>query len=134
MADVLARCESHRHRCADVDREHVFGVVRRSRRVAVTPLRKDRVILRLIPVDRAAMRRKSVLDLVKTEFDALKGNPAVSKQDRDKLDLHFSTIRDVETGMGAMGLPMCNLPAARQSEIMAVNASTVTTSSQRRRS
>jgi len=77
-------------------------------------------------VDRAAMRRKSVLDLVKTEFDALKGNPAVSKQDRDKLDLHFSTIRDVETGMGAMGLPMCNLPAARQSEIMAVNASTVT--------
>lgn len=77
-------------------------------------------------VDRAAMRRKSVLDLVKGEFDALKGNPVVSKQDRDKLDLHFSTIRDVEMGMGAMGLPMCNLPAARQSEIMAINASTVT--------
>ena len=77
-------------------------------------------------VDRAAMRRKSVLDLVKGEFDALKANPVVSKQDRDKLDLHFSTIRDVETGMGAMGLPMCNLPTARQSEIMAVDPSTVT--------
>lgn len=81
-------------------------------------------------VDRAAMRRKSVLDLVKAEFDALKANTAVSKQDRDKLDLHFSTIRDVEIGMGAAGLPACNLPAARAAEIMAINPSTITLDSQ----
>ncbi|MEO8213535.1 MAG: DUF1552 domain-containing protein [Myxococcales bacterium] len=81
-------------------------------------------------VDRAAMRRKSVLDLVKGEFDALKANPAVSKPDRDKLELHFSSIRDVEVGMGTVGLPACNLPAARASEIMAINPATVTRDSE----
>jgi hypothetical protein len=77
-------------------------------------------------VDRAAMRRKSVLDLVKGEFDALKANAAVSKQDRDKLDMHFTTIRDVETGMGAVGLPACNLPTARAAEIMAIDPKKIT--------
>jgi hypothetical protein len=77
-------------------------------------------------VDKAALRRKSVLDLVKGDFDALKGNAAVSTQDRAKLDLHFSTIRDVEVGMGAAGLVTCNLPAARAAEVMAINPSTVT--------
>jgi hypothetical protein len=81
-------------------------------------------------VDRAALRRKSVLDLVKGEFDALKANTAVSKQDRDKLDLHFSSIRDVEMGMAAAGLPACNLPAARAAEIMAINPANVTLDSQ----
>jgi Protein of unknown function (DUF1552) len=81
-------------------------------------------------VDRAAMRRKSVLDLVKTEFDALKANPAVSQQDRTKLDLHFSTIRDVETTMGAAGLPACSLTTARTAEIMAIDPTTVTLDTQ----
>jgi hypothetical protein len=77
-------------------------------------------------VDRAALRRQSVLDLVKGDFDALKANAAVSKQDRDKLDLHFSTIRDVENSMGTAGLAACNLPAARAQELMAIDPTTVT--------
>ena len=81
-------------------------------------------------LDRAAMRRKSVLDLVKGEFDVLKANGAVSKQDRDKLDLHFTSIRDVEVGMAAVGLPACNLPAARAAEIMAINPANVTLDTQ----
>lgn len=81
-------------------------------------------------VDMAAARRKSVLDLVKGEFDALKANAALSTQDKTKLDLHFSTIRGLETSMGAMGLPACNLPGARMSEIMAVDPKTITQDSQ----
>ena len=77
-------------------------------------------------VDKAAMRRKSVIDLVKREFDALNGNSALSAQDRQKLDMHFSTIRTVETGMTAAGLPACKLPDARTTEIMGVNPQTVT--------
>jgi hypothetical protein len=81
-------------------------------------------------VDKAALRRKSVLDLCKGEFDRLKANAAVSKQDRDKLDLHFTSIRDVETTMTNTGLPACNLPDARKTEIMAVNPMTVTRDSE----
>lgn len=77
-------------------------------------------------VDRAAERRRSVLDLCKTEFDALKANSALSSQDRQKLDLHFSSIRTVETTMGTAGLAGCNLPDARKAEIEAINPQTVT--------
>lgn len=81
-------------------------------------------------VDKAALRRKSVIDLCKREFDALTSNSALSTQDRQKLDLHFSTIRTVETGMTSMGLPACNLPEARRMEIEMVNPSTVTRDSE----
>jgi hypothetical protein len=81
-------------------------------------------------VDKAALRRKSVIDLCKREFDALNANSALSQQDRTKLDLHFSTIRTVESGMTNIGLPACNLPEARKAEIMAINPSTVTRDSE----
>ncbi|HEY8924094.1 MAG TPA: DUF1552 domain-containing protein [Polyangia bacterium] len=81
-------------------------------------------------MDLAAQRRQSVLDVVKGDFDALKANPALSAQDKTKLDMHFSTIRDVEKGSAAMGLPACTLPSARMSELMAVDPKTVTQDSQ----
>ncbi len=81
-------------------------------------------------VDLAAARRKSVLDLVKVDFDALKANPALSAQDRTKLDLHYTSIRDVETTMGAAGLPACGMDATRTSQIMAIDPTTVTLDSQ----
>jgi hypothetical protein len=81
-------------------------------------------------VDRAVTRRKSVLDLVRTDFEALKNHPALSQQDRAKLDLHFSSIRDVEVHMTAAGLPLCNLPDARRSEIEAIDPTTVTLDSE----
>lgn len=52
--------------------------------------------------DQLALRRNSVNDLVKDQIDHLKSRPQLSKADRDRLDLHFTTIRDVETGMQGM--------------------------------
>jgi hypothetical protein len=81
-------------------------------------------------VDLAAQRRQSVLDLVKADFDALKNNTAVSAADRQKLDMHFSSIRQLETTMGAAGLTACKLPDARTTEIMGVDPTKVTTDAQ----
>lgn len=50
-------------------------------------------------------RRQSVLDLVSEQFDDLKRGP-LSKSDKDKLDQHFSFIRDLEQNMSA-GLVSC---------------------------
>lgn len=72
-------------------------------------------------IDYEALRRKSVLDMVKPDFDALKANKVLSKADRDKLDLHFSAIRSVETGLGTAGLVACNLPDALTKEVMGVD-------------
>jgi len=81
-------------------------------------------------VDKAAMRRQSVIDLVKRDFDALKASSALSAQDRQKLDLHFSNIRTVEAAMTTVGLPACSLPDARTAEIMAIDPTTVTRDSE----
>lgn len=50
-----------------------------------------------------AERRKSVNDLVRDQINALKGNPRLSQADRDRLDLHFTSIRDLENTMVEMG-------------------------------
>jgi hypothetical protein len=46
-----------------------------------------------------ATRRKSVNDLVKTEMQELLGNPQLTTTDRNRLDMHFQSIRDLEIGM-----------------------------------
>ncbi len=50
-----------------------------------------------------ALRRKSVNDLVRDQINHLKSQSALSSADRERLDLHFSTIRDVENTMQEMG-------------------------------
>jgi hypothetical protein len=77
-------------------------------------------------VDKAALRRQSVIDLCKTDFDALKSSSALSSADKTKLDMHFSNIRTVEGAMTNTGLPACNLPDARKAEIMAIDPTKVT--------
>ena len=52
---------------------------------------------------RVALRRQSVLDLVKADFDDLARGP-LSSDDKQKLDAHFTTIRSIETTMGDSGL------------------------------
>lgn len=47
--------------------------------------------------------RKSVNDLVRAELTSLLNSPALSKDDRDRLQQHFDGIRDVEVALGAMG-------------------------------
>jgi hypothetical protein len=52
---------------------------------------------------RILQRRQSVLDLVQTQFEDLKRGP-LSADDKQKLDAHFTAIREIETGMGATGI------------------------------
>lgn len=51
-----------------------------------------------------ANKDKSVNDLVRAELNDLKANPALSSADRLRLDQHFQAIRDIEVGMGGMGM------------------------------
>jgi len=51
-----------------------------------------------------AARRRSVNDLVRGEMQELLANPDLSATDRQRLDMHFQAIRDVEVGMA------CTLP------------------------
>ncbi len=48
-------------------------------------------------------RRKSVNDLVHEQIQRLQSNPKLSKADKDRLQLHFDSIRDIEDTMGEMG-------------------------------
>jgi hypothetical protein len=50
-------------------------------------------------LEKLRMQRKSVNDLVREEMQALLARTDLSKADRERLDLHFSAIRDLEVGM-----------------------------------
>ncbi|HKO92014.1 MAG TPA: DUF1552 domain-containing protein [Polyangiaceae bacterium] len=52
---------------------------------------------------RILQKRQSVLDLVQTQFDRLKRLP-LSTNDRQKLDMHFTAVREVEVTVSATGL------------------------------
>lgn len=52
--------------------------------------------------ERLALRRRSVNDLVRDELNALLSLPALSQDDRKRLDLHFTSVRDIEQGMSAL--------------------------------
>src|SRR6185312_9037311 len=81
-------------------------------------------------MDRTALRRRSVLDLVKHDLDALKNSSVIGVSDRAKLDMHLTSIRGLETAMAATGVNMsangCGLAAARQKEIAAIDPKSVT--------
>lgn len=66
------------------------------------------------------LRKKSVLDVVKADFDAL-SQADLSKADREKLELHFQTIRDLENNMNTAGLVACSLDANLEAEIKAID-------------
>jgi Protein of unknown function (DUF1552) len=53
--------------------------------------------------DRLALRRNSVNDLVREELNWLKARPELSQADLQRLDQHFTAIRDLETDMTDMG-------------------------------
>lgn len=75
-------------------------------------------------VQRLTARRQSVLDLVKGDMDGLK-TKRLSVADKAKLDLHLTSIRDLETTMTGNGVQACVLPAARKTEIQGLNPNTV---------
>ena len=53
--------------------------------------------------DRILRQRQSVLDLVRTQFDRLRQLP-LSVTDQQKLDMHFTAVREVEVQVSATGL------------------------------
>lgn len=65
-------------------------------------------------------KRKSVNDLVREQINDLKAKPQLSRADRDRLDLHFTTIRDVENTMVRMGLS-CSETGLDKDAIEAMN-------------
>jgi hypothetical protein len=71
---------------------------------------------------RLMARRQSVLDLVRPEYEALLSKN-LSKADRDKLDMHFTAVRDLENTMG--GTIACNLDPTREAELEGINPDTV---------
>jgi Protein of unknown function (DUF1552) len=71
-----------------------------------------------------ALQRKSVNDLVRGQMQALMGRAVLSKSDKDRLQLHFEAIRDLETTMA------CQLPSTRYGQIAAVNPGTLSSDDQ----
>jgi hypothetical protein len=71
--------------------------------------------------DQLAARRQSVNDLVRDQINDLRSKPQLSKADRDRLDLHFSTIRDVENTMQGMAVS-CSDELLDMSAIEAMNS------------
>lgn len=60
-------------------------------------------------------RRASVNDLVRDQMQALLGRKDLSKSDRERLTLHFDSIRDLEVSMA------CKLPDERVAEMQEVS-------------
>ena len=58
-----------------------------------------------------AARQQSVNDLVRGQMTTLLGRPELSAADKQRLDLHFSSIRDLENSLS------CNFTAEQQAVI-----------------
>ncbi len=81
------------------------------RRAAISDPRQ--VYMGMMGIDEAqfedlAARQKSVNDLVRGQMQTLMARPELSKADRDRLDLHFQSIRDLENSLS------CNFTAEQQ--------------------
>jgi len=88
----------------------------------------------VIPMnDPDALRRGSVLDLVRQEMTALK-NSGLSMADQQKLDMHYTAIRDVELGMTNTGMVACaSLDAQTVSDLGMLNPNTIANDSEYKR-
>ncbi|WP_437305383.1 DUF1552 domain-containing protein [Sorangium sp. So ce388] len=85
--------------------------------IGVTNLEEEALV-------RLTKRRESVLDLVGAEYEGLL-KKKLSKADREKLEMHFQTVRDLEVGMGNAGVIPRELPPERAAEIEGINPDTV---------
>jgi hypothetical protein len=71
--------------------------------------------------DQLAARRNSVNDLIRDQINDLRSSSKLSVADRDRLDLHFTSIRDVENSMQALALS-CSENSIDLSAIEAMNS------------
>jgi hypothetical protein len=72
-------------------------------------------------VDKIAQRRLSVNDLIKSDLTALLSRKDLSKDDRDRLDLHFTSVRELE-----MNSTMVSGPELDQTALMSVDGKAAT--------
>src|SRR5882724_2815979 len=72
-------------------------------------------------VDKIAQRRLSVNDLIKSDLSALLSRKDLSQADRDRLDLHFTSVRELE-----MNSTMVSGPALDQAALMSVDGKAAT--------
>ncbi len=113
------------------DAQHIsFNGPRQVAPVATNPWKVYQDFMGLTNADPALLasitkRRQSVLDLVRGHFERLKSSSKLGKQDRDKLDLHFSGIRDVETNVAAS----CKLDEQLEAQVKAVDPNALESSS-----
>lgn len=83
----------------------------------------------MAPTDEAAQRlfkkRQSVVDLVRAEFEELR-RIDLSQSDKEKLDMHFQLVRDVEVGMvDNPAVVSCAFDATTVGELEAIDANNV---------
>ncbi len=74
-------------------------------------------------LQRLVARRQSVLDLLEQEFDELHAKD-IGQADKQKLEMHLDTIRDLELDMFD-GLVPCELPPERAQELEALDPGTL---------
>ncbi|MDX2018805.1 MAG: DUF1552 domain-containing protein [Deltaproteobacteria bacterium] len=67
---------------------------------------------------RITKRRESILDVVRAQFTSLQASSRLSKSDRDKLDLHFTSLREVEGQLNAT----CALDASTSAQLDGIDA------------
>lgn len=72
-------------------------------------------------VDKIAQRRLSVNDLIRSDLKALLARTDLSKDDRDRLDLHLTSVRELE-----MNSTMVSGPALDQAAMMSVDGKAAT--------
>jgi len=74
--------------------------------------------------ERLIARRESVLDLVSDEYTALLAED-LSKADRERLDMHFTHVRELEVGLQDTGLVACELPLTSEAKLAALDPETI---------
>jgi len=65
-------------------------------------------------------RRKSINDLLSAQIQTLMNRPELSKLDRDRLNVHFQSVRELEVGMGSVMPP--GMPPSAQAMVAAMTA------------
>lgn len=74
--------------------------------------------------ERLRLRRQSVIDMVRGEFDSLR-QINFSSADKNKLEAHFALIRDIELDVAAPGSITCAIDSGDEAQLNAIDPSTV---------
>lgn len=74
--------------------------------------------------ERLVLRRQSVIDMVRGEFDSLR-QVNLSSADKSKLEAHFALIRDIELEISAPGAVGCAVDSSIEAQLNALDPATV---------